>query len=77
MKTLHVPLHNFSHSVSGVVLKHKYFAIAVQCNVWGINLEDALLLSYLPLGHIYEVLWLLYCSLILLMTFCRGWWNFA
>ena len=77
METLHTLLHDHSHSVSGVVLKHKYFAVAVQCNVWGMYLEDALLLSYLPLGHIYEVLWLLWGSLRLLMTFSSGWLNFA
>jgi long-chain acyl-CoA synthetase len=40
----------------GVILRHKYLAIAVQSNVWGLgNLEDGVLISYLPLAHIYEV----------------------
>ena len=41
----------------GVVLKHKHLALATQSNMYGLELpEDAILLSYLPLAHIYEVL---------------------
>jgi len=41
----------------GVVLKHKNLALATQSNMYGLELpEDAILLSYLPLAHIYEVL---------------------
>lgn len=51
---------SYSHSLissSGVVLLHKNLALATQSNLYGLELPDhAILLSYLPLAHIYEVL---------------------
>lgn len=41
----------------GVLLLHKNLAVATQSNLYGIELpDDAIMLSYLPLAHIYEVL---------------------
>ncbi|KAF9001906.1 hypothetical protein BDQ17DRAFT_1357697 [Cyathus striatus] len=39
----------------GVVLKHKNLALSVQSNLYGLDLpEEVVILSYLPLAHIYE-----------------------
>ncbi|TFK29789.1 long-chain-fatty-acid-CoA ligase [Coprinopsis marcescibilis] len=39
----------------GVVLLHKTLAVATQANIYGMDLpDDGILLSYLPLAHIYE-----------------------
>ncbi|PFH50070.1 hypothetical protein AMATHDRAFT_61830 [Amanita thiersii Skay4041] len=39
----------------GVVLRHRNLALAAHSNLYGLELpEDATLLSYLPLAHIYE-----------------------
>ncbi|KAF8905973.1 hypothetical protein CPB84DRAFT_1813952 [Gymnopilus junonius] len=44
-----------TNNPKGVVLTHKNLAIATQSNMFGLQLpEDASLLSYLPLAHIYE-----------------------
>jgi long-chain acyl-CoA synthetase len=54
----------YPHSImpKGVVLKHKNLALATQSNMYGMELpEDVVLLSYLPLAHIYEVsCWVLF-----------------
>lgn len=40
----------------GVVLYHKTLALATQSNLYGMELPDhGILMSYLPLAHIYEV----------------------
>ncbi|KIL69616.1 hypothetical protein M378DRAFT_1048314 [Amanita muscaria Koide BX008] len=39
----------------GALLTHGNFALSVQSNLYGLNLtDDGILLSYLPLAHIYE-----------------------
>ncbi|XP_006462792.1 hypothetical protein AGABI2DRAFT_186655 [Agaricus bisporus var. bisporus H97] len=39
----------------GAVLKHKALAISIACQLYGLHMPDnATLLSYLPLAHIYE-----------------------
>ncbi|KAH9484154.1 Long chain acyl-CoA synthetase 6, peroxisomal [Psilocybe cubensis] len=44
-----------TNNPKGVVLKHKNLAVATHSNMYGLMLpEDACLLSYLPLAHIYE-----------------------
>lgn len=41
----------------GAILKHKTLAMATCSNMYGLALpEDGILMSYLPLAHIYEVL---------------------
>jgi len=50
----------------GVILKHKNLALATQSNLHGLELpEDAIILSYLPLAHIYEVICYSYYSSII------------
>ncbi|KDR81465.1 hypothetical protein GALMADRAFT_239413 [Galerina marginata CBS 339.88] len=44
-----------TNNPKGVILKHKALALATHSNMYGLSLpEDACLLSYLPLAHIYE-----------------------
>ncbi|KAF8201614.1 hypothetical protein BJ912DRAFT_508956 [Pholiota molesta] len=44
-----------TNNPKGAVLTHKNLAIATQSNLYGMELpEDAVLMSYLPLAHIYE-----------------------
>lgn len=44
-----------TNNPKGVVLLHKNLAVATQSNLYGMELPDhAILLSYLPLAHIYE-----------------------
>jgi long-chain acyl-CoA synthetase len=46
-----------TNNPKGVLLKHKNLALATQSNMYGLQLPDeACLISYLPLAHIYEVL---------------------
>lgn len=41
---------------TGVLLSHANLALSTQSNIYGLNLPDeACLISYLPLAHIYEV----------------------
>jgi long-chain acyl-CoA synthetase len=40
----------------GVVLSHKNLALSTYSNLYGLELPDqGILMSYLPLAHIYEV----------------------
>ncbi|TFK42731.1 hypothetical protein BDQ12DRAFT_676716 [Crucibulum laeve] len=44
-----------TNNPKGVLLRHKNLALATQSNLYGMELpDDAILLSYLPLAHIYE-----------------------
>ncbi|KAF8636675.1 hypothetical protein AX17_003481 [Amanita inopinata Kibby_2008] len=44
-----------TNNPKGVVLRHRNLALAVQSNLYGLQLPDnGTLLSYLPLAHIYE-----------------------
>jgi hypothetical protein len=40
----------------GVILRHEYLAASTQSQLWGLSFpEGGILISYLPLAHIYEV----------------------
>lgn len=40
----------------GAILRHKTLAMATCSNLYGLELpDDGILMSYLPLAHIYEV----------------------
>lgn len=42
--------------LAGVILRHKALAMAICSNLYGLALpDDGVLMSYLPLAHIYEV----------------------
>ncbi|KAG5638150.1 hypothetical protein H0H81_001535 [Sphagnurus paluster] len=44
-----------TNNPKGVVLTHANFALSVHSNLYGLELpEDAIIMSYLPLAHIYE-----------------------
>ena len=62
----------------GVVLEHKNLALATQSNMYGLELpEEAILLSYLPLAHIYEVCYLRFLRVISQVKISSASANFA
>ena len=63
-----------------MLLKHMNLALATQSNLHGLELpDDAIVLSYLPLAHIYEVTFFRYHLITSSLTHQRssGQWNFV